>query len=123
MTRQEILEQIWGKDVYVDADNSINTAVRKIRQALHDNTQEPRFVVTIPARGYRFVASVEKPAALPAEVAEGRTNGAGAEARAVATPVLNSTRRWKTTAVIGPVVAIMTIEEWLSCCTSIERLR
>ena len=109
VTRQEILEQIWGKDVYVDADNSINTAVRKIRQALHDNTQEPRFVVTIPARGYRFVASVEKPAALPAEVAEGRTNGAGAEARAVATPVLNSTRRWKTTAVIGPVVAIMTI--------------
>jgi DNA-binding winged helix-turn-helix (wHTH) protein len=55
VTRQEILEQIWGKDVFVDADNSINTAVRKIRQALHDNTEEPRFVVTIPARGYRFV--------------------------------------------------------------------
>ena len=60
VTRQEILEQIWGKDVYVDADNSINTAVRKIRQALDDNPEEPRFVVTIPARGYRFVAPVRQ---------------------------------------------------------------
>ncbi|MGA8142584.1 MAG: winged helix-turn-helix domain-containing protein [Candidatus Acidiferrales bacterium] len=60
VTRQEILEQIWGKDVYVDADNSINTAVRKIRRALDDNPEEPRFVVTIPARGYRFVAAVRE---------------------------------------------------------------
>jgi TolB-like protein/DNA-binding winged helix-turn-helix (wHTH) protein len=68
VTRQEILEQIWGKDVYVDADNSINTAVRKIRQALHDNPEKPRFVVTIPARGYCFVAPLEKPVAPPAEI-------------------------------------------------------
>src|ERR1700736_5239980 len=71
VTRQEILEQIWGKDVFVDSDNTIITAVRKSRQALHDNTEDPRFVVTIPARGYRFVAPVEKPAAPPAEVAAG----------------------------------------------------
>ena len=68
VTRQEILEHIWGKDVYVDADNSINTEVRKIRQALHDNPEKPRFVLTIPARGYRFVAPLEKPLAPPAEI-------------------------------------------------------
>lgn len=107
VTRQEILEQIWGKDVYVDADNSINTAVRKIRQALHDNTEEPRFVVTIPARGYRFVAPVEEPVAHPAAV--GGTNGAGTEAPAAATPVLNPTRQWKTAAVAGLIVAIIAI--------------
>ena len=109
VTRQEILEQIWGKDVFVDADNSINTAVRKIRQALHDNTEEPRFVVTIPARGYRFVASVEKPAVAPAALTATRTNGAGAEAPIVATPVFTPSRRWRTAAVTGLVVAITAI--------------
>jgi TolB-like protein/DNA-binding winged helix-turn-helix (wHTH) protein/Flp pilus assembly protein TadD len=55
VAREDILESIWGKDVFVDADNSINTAVRKIRQALKDNPEEPRFVQTVPGKGYRFV--------------------------------------------------------------------
>ena len=109
VTRQEILEQIWGKDVYVDADNSINTAVRKIRQALHDNTEKPRFVVTIPARGYRFVAPVEKPEVPQATVAAAPTKGTGAEAPSAARPVLTPARRWKTAAVTGLVVAIIAI--------------
>jgi eukaryotic-like serine/threonine-protein kinase len=109
VTRQEILEQIWGKDVFVDADNSINTAVRKIRQALHDNTGEPRLVVTIPARGYRFVAPVEKPVAPPPAVATAWPNGTGAEALTVATKVLTPSRRWGTAAVTGLVVAITAI--------------
>jgi TolB-like protein/DNA-binding winged helix-turn-helix (wHTH) protein len=54
VTRQEILERIWGKDVFLDADNAINTAVRKIRQALKDNPESPRFLHTIPGKGYRF---------------------------------------------------------------------
>src|SRR5271169_5183807 len=54
--REEILERIWGKDVFVDADNSINTAIRKIRQALKDNPDEPQFVQTVQGKGYRFVA-------------------------------------------------------------------
>lgn len=58
VTREEILESIWGKDVFLDADNSINTAVRKIRQALKDDADNPRFVRTVPGRGYRFAAEV-----------------------------------------------------------------
>lgn len=58
VTRQEILERVWGKDVFLDTDNAINTAVRKIRHALHDDSDSPRFVVTVPARGYRFVAEI-----------------------------------------------------------------
>ena len=61
VAREEILERIWGKDVFVDTDNSINTAVRKIRQALGDNPDEPRFVQTVPGKGYRFAASVVLP--------------------------------------------------------------
>src|ERR1700731_267588 len=56
VTREQIIERVWGKGVFVDSENSINTAVRKIRQALNDDADEPRFVVTVPAKGYRFVA-------------------------------------------------------------------
>jgi DNA-binding winged helix-turn-helix (wHTH) protein len=67
VTREEILDAIWGKNVFVDADNSINTAVRKIRQALKDDPDNPRFLRTVPGRGYRFAAEVAPgpPAAPP----------------------------------------------------------
>jgi TolB-like protein/DNA-binding winged helix-turn-helix (wHTH) protein/Tfp pilus assembly protein PilF len=58
VTREEIAEKIWGKDVFLDTDNSINGAVRKIRQVLKDDPQQPRFVETLPGRGYRFIAPV-----------------------------------------------------------------
>jgi TolB-like protein/DNA-binding winged helix-turn-helix (wHTH) protein/Tfp pilus assembly protein PilF len=58
VTRDQIIAKIWGKDVFLDADNSINAAVRKIRQALKDDPERPRFVQTITGRGYRFIAPV-----------------------------------------------------------------
>src|ERR1700722_19126524 len=63
VTREQILECVWGKGVFVDSETSINTAMRKVRQALCDNPEAPRFVVTVPARGYRFVAKVTMAAA------------------------------------------------------------
>jgi len=57
VTRDEILDQIWGKNVFVDADNGINTAVRKIRQALKETPEKPRFVQTVPGKGYRFAGA------------------------------------------------------------------
>jgi len=58
VTRDQIIERIWGKDVFLDTDNSINAAIRKIRQVLKDNPEQPRFVQTITGRGYRFIAAV-----------------------------------------------------------------
>jgi DNA-binding winged helix-turn-helix (wHTH) protein len=58
VTRDEILERIWGKGVFIDSEHAINTAVRKIRRALNDDANAPRFLVTIPGKGYRFVAPV-----------------------------------------------------------------
>src|SRR5258708_5927640 len=60
VTREEIIERLWGKSVFVDSENSINTAVRKIRGALNDDADAPRFIITVPARGYRFVASIHE---------------------------------------------------------------
>jgi pimeloyl-ACP methyl ester carboxylesterase/DNA-binding winged helix-turn-helix (wHTH) protein len=58
VTRGEIFQQIWGKQVFVDTDNAINTAIRKLRRALGDDPDSPTFIETVPGRGYRFVAAV-----------------------------------------------------------------
>jgi TolB-like protein/DNA-binding winged helix-turn-helix (wHTH) protein/Flp pilus assembly protein TadD len=59
VTREAIAERVWGKDVFVDVDNGINTAIRKIRQVLNDDPQRPRFIETISGMGYRFIGPVE----------------------------------------------------------------
>lgn len=56
VTRDQIIEHLWGKSVFLDTDNGINTAVRKVRIALNDDSDHPRFISTLPGRGYRFVA-------------------------------------------------------------------
>lgn len=58
VSRDQIIERIWGKGVFLDTDNSINAAIRKIRQVLKDDPARPRFVQTITGRGYRFIAPV-----------------------------------------------------------------
>jgi DNA-binding winged helix-turn-helix (wHTH) protein len=57
--RSDIVERLWGKDVFVDVETGVNTAISKIRQALRDSADAPTFVETVPARGYRFVATVD----------------------------------------------------------------
>ena len=58
VTRDDIVKRIWGKDVFLDTDNSINAAIRKLRQVLVDDPEQPRFVQTITGMGYRFIAPV-----------------------------------------------------------------
>jgi len=56
--REDIIERVWGKDVFLDTDSSINGAIRKIRQVLKDDPENPVFVQTVMGKGYRFIASV-----------------------------------------------------------------
>src|SRR5262249_4348887 len=58
VSREEIAERLWNKDVFVDIDHSINTAVRKIRLVLRDDPEKPRFVETVVGKGYRFAAPI-----------------------------------------------------------------
>ena len=55
--RQDIIERLWGKDVFLDTEQGINTAVRKIRLVLRDDPENPRFLQTVVGKGYRFVGS------------------------------------------------------------------
>jgi DNA-binding winged helix-turn-helix (wHTH) protein len=74
VTRDEMQKRLWPADTFVDFDHSVNTAIKKLRQALGDDKNKPRFVETLPKRGYRFLASVKKPA----------TNSAAAEVQVAA---------------------------------------
>lgn len=70
VSRERIVEKIWGKDVFLDTDNSINGAIRKIRQVLKDDPEQPRFIQTVTGKGYRFIApvtdtDVARPVAVP----------------------------------------------------------
>lgn len=79
VTRDEIVARLWGRDVFIDVDTSVNTAIRKIRRALRDSADESRFVQTVQGKGYRFIADVEATtsevlAVLPFENLQGDPN-------------------------------------------------
>jgi TolB-like protein/Flp pilus assembly protein TadD len=59
VSRTDIVERLWSKAVFIDVETGVNTAVSKVRQALHDSADAPAFVETIPGKGYRFIAVVE----------------------------------------------------------------
>jgi Tol biopolymer transport system component/DNA-binding winged helix-turn-helix (wHTH) protein len=65
VTREELRQKVWPEDTFVDFDHALNTAITKIRLALGDEADNPRFVQTLPRRGYRFIGPVDKPS-LPA---------------------------------------------------------
>ncbi len=64
VSREEIQEQVWGSETFVDFEQGLNTCIKKIRDALGDHAEVPRYIQTVPRRGYRFVAPVEPLAAV-----------------------------------------------------------
>lgn len=65
VAREEIQKRLWPENTYVDFDNAINSSVRKLRDALGDSANNPRFIETVARRGYRFIAPVNGPAPVP----------------------------------------------------------
>src|SRR5262244_1311629 len=59
VTREELRQKLWQQDTFVDYDAGLNTAIRKLREGLGDSAENPRFVETLPRRGYRFIAPVD----------------------------------------------------------------
>ena len=65
VTRQQLRQQLWDAETFVDFDVGLNSAIRKLRDALDDSAENPRFIETLPRRGYRFIGSVQPATALP----------------------------------------------------------
>src|SRR6266446_5225792 len=78
VTREELRNQNWPADTFVDFDNSLNTAINKLREALGDSADNPRFIETLPRRGYRFIA--------PVTGTDGATRGTATGVSVVALP-------------------------------------
>src|SRR6266702_710705 len=76
VTREELRSENWSADTFVDFDNSLNTAINKLREALGDSADNPRFIETLPRRGYRLIAPVTE--------ADGATRGAATGVNAAA---------------------------------------
>jgi eukaryotic-like serine/threonine-protein kinase len=94
VTREELRQKLWSTDTFVDFDNGLNTAINKIREALGDAAENPRFVETLPRRGYRFIAPV---------TLDGARASAGdlAPVTPPITPVALSTRQWRSWIISG----------------------
>src|SRR5258707_1349969 len=60
VTREELRKRLWSDDTFVDFDHSLNTAIMRLREALSDSSDNPRFIETLPRHGYRFIAPVEE---------------------------------------------------------------
>jgi TolB-like protein/DNA-binding winged helix-turn-helix (wHTH) protein len=87
VTRAEIAERLWGNEVFVDTEHGINTAIRKIRQTLRDDPDQPRFVQTVMGKGYRFIGPIsEVQPPLPAIQPESAAPGAIDVATTIPTP-------------------------------------
>lgn len=67
ITREELRTRIWSEDTFVDFNHGLNAAVNKLRETLNDSVEHPRYIETLPRRGYRFVASLDVPAPAPTQ--------------------------------------------------------
>ena len=90
VTREQIQNHIWGGNTFVDFDSSLRVAVRKLREALGDDAENPRYIETIPKRGYRFIAPAPR---TPGPIPQG-VDMAPASAPAPCTPSRKSSRSW-----------------------------
>lgn len=105
VTREELQKELWPSDTFVDFDLSLNSAVKKLRQALNDDSENPRFVETLYRRGYRFIGPVEGPAGI--EQIQSVENGTVSAALAESLPGQKTRRVYLTAAVLFAVVALV----------------
>jgi cholera toxin transcriptional activator len=70
VTREQLRQKLWPSDTFVDFDHGLNTAVNKLREVLSDSAATPRYIETLPRRGYRFIYPVESSGAVPASLPE-----------------------------------------------------
>src|SRR5882672_11383188 len=77
VTREKLQKKLWPSDTFVDFEHSLNAAIKRLRDALDDSADNPRYIETMARRGYRFVAPVERLGAVPARLRAARWAGIG----------------------------------------------
>ena len=120
VTRDELKKRLWPSDTFVDFDQSLNRAVNRLREALSDSAEQPRFVETLPRRGYRFIAPVTKNGFTEAAVPEQSypPSAAAAVDHSPATSSVQSlTPRWPRQFVVIGILASLLILAFVAVST------
>jgi TolB-like protein/DNA-binding winged helix-turn-helix (wHTH) protein len=84
VTRDELKNELWGADTFVDFNVGLNSLIKKLREALNDSAESPRYIETLPRKGYRFIASITQPSTSEAEYQPASTEG----------PITRGFHRW-----------------------------
>src|SRR6266571_4365200 len=106
VTREELQKKLWPADIFVDFDHSLNAAIRRLRDALGDSAENPRFVETVARRGYRFLSPVS---ALPSN-GNGGIGAASAVAETAAPPTLRFYKWWMLAGAAAVVLVVLGIK-------------
>jgi DNA-binding winged helix-turn-helix (wHTH) protein/Tol biopolymer transport system component len=125
VTREELQQRIWGTDIFVDFEQSLNKAVNRVREALNDEAGQPRYVETVPRRGYRFIAPVTglnsteqtRPPVLPSSVSDAKpavdlSFAPSLISGAPPAAVLAKKRGWLALGLSAAVVLLTAISAW-----------
>lgn len=116
VTREELKQRLWPAGTYVDAEDGLNTAIRKLREHLGDSAERPVYIETIPRRGYRFIANSKEQASATPDQAD---TGAAAAAPPVLTTieagreVAKVRRPWRAIALTG-LLALIAVTSWIA---------
>jgi len=105
VNREQLRERLWPTDTFVDFDHGVNTAINRLREALGDSADNPRFIETLPRRGYRFLASVESSA--PAAQAAPPVSSTVPETPPGPTELAEPSGKWKKFAWIFVAVVLL----------------
>jgi TolB-like protein/DNA-binding winged helix-turn-helix (wHTH) protein/Flp pilus assembly protein TadD len=96
VTREELQQKLWAQDTFVDFEAGLNSAIKRLRDALGDSADEPRFIETLPRRGYRFLVPVQ-------------VDGHAAPAEAAVAPAPLPGAAWKKPAVAAPALVVLVV--------------
>src|SRR5271168_4282897 len=109
VTRDELRQKLWPADTFVDFDTGLNSAIKKLRDVLSDSADEPRYIETLPRRGYRFIAPVENgplPASAPVERRLATVPPVGPK------PALSNKRRVIVAAAVAGLLIVAGLTTW-----------
>ncbi|HXM23720.1 MAG TPA: winged helix-turn-helix domain-containing protein [Terriglobales bacterium] len=117
VTREQLQQRLWPADTFVDFDRGLNSAVKKLRDALGDSAEIPRYVETLPRRGYRFIGSLsnastskaEPAAGVPGRVIEEKSSAASEEAETKVPAVSGPRSRWMLWAPAAALVSLLVL--------------
>ena len=110
VTREELQKELWPSDVFIDFDHGLNKAIGKVRRALNDSAEKPRFVETVGRRGYRFIGPLT-PAAAPAS-SDGQDTGVAKVTPSIVV-IEQPLRRWRSWLLAGAVALAILLTAFL----------